>query len=377
MAPAPRPHRKLRTPSIIQAMDDPGLFREWFKGLSWIAWRIFLKCLFALPLDPDEIEVFKACTGREAPPSKPCVYAALIIGRRGGKTRILALIAVYLAAFFHWHSFLAPGETGVVAVIAADKKQAAVLLRYVKGMLNGVPMLKRLVIRETANEVELSTGASIEVMAGDYRLVRGRTLLAGIVDEAAFLPTSEDSATPDVEIVSALKPGLATVPGSLMLISSSPYARRGQLWKDYRRLWGQAIPDEICWKAASRVMNPSISEAFVQAELEKDPATASAEYLAEFRSDIESYISREAIDAAVVSGRFELPPSRGRHYVAGLDPAGGAGQDSMTLAIAFRDGDARVLAALREWRPRFSPDAVCEEIATLLKSYGLARCFSD
>jgi hypothetical protein len=221
----------------------------------------------------------------------------------------LALIAVYLAAFFRWHRFLAPGEVGSIAVIAADKKQAGVLLRYVKGMIDGVPMLKRLIVRETKTDIELSTGAVIEVMAGDYRLVRGRTLLAGIVDEAAFLPTSEDSASPDVEVVNALRPGLATVPNSLMLISSSPYARRGQLWKDYRRLWGQDTPDELCWKAATRTMNPSISEDFIQAEIEKDPLAASSEYLAEFRSDIESYIAREAVEAAVVSGRYELPPA--------------------------------------------------------------------
>jgi len=237
--------------------------------------------------------------------------------------------------------------------------------------------LSQLVIRETAFEIELSTGASIEIMAGDYRLVRGRTLLGGIVDEAAFLPTSENSATPDVEVVNALKPGLATVPGSLMLISSSPYARRGQLWKDFRRLFGQDIADELCWKASTRTMNPNISADFIKAECEKDPAAASAEYLAEFRSDIESYIGREVIEAAVVPSRFELPPSEGCQYVAGLDPAGGSGQDSMTLAIAFADGESRVLAALREWRPRFSPDAVCEEIAVLLKSYNLSRCYSD
>lgn len=375
----PRPARKpVRVPNIVETMQDEALFAKWFSEPSWAAWKTFLKTLFALPLDPGEIELFRQCTGREAPPTARCTYATIVCGRRGGKSRILALIAVYLASFFRRHRHnLAPGEIGVVSVTCADKRQAAVVLRYVKGMLNNVPMLKRLVARETAFEIELTTGVSIEIMAGDYRTVRGRTLLAGIVDEAAFLPTSEDSATPDVEIVNALKPGLATVPGSLMLVSSSPYARRGQLWKDYRRLYGQDIADEICWKASTRTMNPNISEAFIQAEIEKDSASASAEYLAEFRSDIESYIGREVIDAAVVSGRFELSPSTAHRYVAGLDPAGGSGQDSMTLAIAFRDGDARVLAAIREWRPRFSPDAVCEEIAALLRSYNLSRCYSD
>src|SRR5258706_11212289 len=99
------PRRKpLKPPSIIQAMDDPQLFGPWFQGPSWAAWRVLLKCLFCLPLDAAEIEIFRLCTGREVPPSKRCQYAALIIGRRGGKTRILALVSVYLAAFRNWRA---------------------------------------------------------------------------------------------------------------------------------------------------------------------------------------------------------------------------------------------------------------------------------
>jgi hypothetical protein len=337
--------------NIIQAMDDPNLFGKWFRGPSWAAWRVFLKALFALAMDADELKLFESCTGRNTPPTQQCTYAALIIGRRGGKTRILALIAVFLAAFFDWRPFLAPGETAIVACVAADKKQAAVLLKYIKGMLNEVPMLKRLVVRETLYEIELSTGVAIEIMAGDFRTVRGRTLVAGLVDELAFLPTDENSSSPDSEIITTLKPAMVTIPGAMMLVSSSPYARRGVLWRDYRRMFGTDIPDEICWKAPSRTMNPKITEAFVKAEIEKDPVTASAEYFAEFRSDIESYVAREVVEAAVVDGRFELAPSSNHRYVAGLDPSGGSGQDSMTLAIAYRDGDALVLAALREWRP--------------------------
>jgi hypothetical protein len=39
------------------------------------------------------------------------------------------------------------------------------------------------------------------------------------------------------------------------------------------------------------------------------------------------------VEAAVVQGRFELPPTPGGVYVAFVDPSGGS-SDSMTLAIA-------------------------------------------
>ena len=62
--------------------------------------------------------------------------AWLVVGRRGGKSFALALIAVFLAAFHKWQDRLGPGERGIVMVIAADRRQARVILRYVKGLVH-------------------------------------------------------------------------------------------------------------------------------------------------------------------------------------------------------------------------------------------------
>ena len=70
---------------------------------------------------------------------------------------------------------------------------------------------------------------------------RGRSYALAIIEEAAFLPT-DDSANPDVELVRALRPGLARVPGSLLCVVSSPYARRGILWTARKKHRNQ--PDE-------------------------------------------------------------------------------------------------------------------------------------
>ena len=65
--------------------------------------------------------------------------------------------------------------------------------------------------------------------------------------------------------------------------------------------------------------------------MERDPASASAEYLAQFRTDIESFVSREAVEACVMPGVRELPPVTGTSYSAFVDPRGGSA-DAMTLA---------------------------------------------
>src|SRR2546425_5165219 len=79
-----------------------------FAAPSWATWRVCLKALFGLPLAPDELPVFERHTGRSAAPTTPVREGWLVCGRRSGKSRIAALIAVYIAVFRrHW---LARGE---------------------------------------------------------------------------------------------------------------------------------------------------------------------------------------------------------------------------------------------------------------------------
>jgi hypothetical protein len=128
-------------------------------------------------------------------------------------------------------------------------------------------------------------------------------------------------------------------------------------------------------------MNPSVDEAVIAAAYEADEPSAAAEYGAEFRRDIESYVSREAVDAVVMPGRHELPPVSGTNYTAAVDPSGGSGTDSMTLAIAHteeRDGAVvAVLDCVRERKPPFSPESVVSEFCETLKFYDVAAVTGD
>jgi hypothetical protein len=342
--------------------------------VSWENWFAFLAALFALPLRPEQLAVYQHCTGRSAPPTTPLSEAWLVCGRRAGKSFVLALIAVFLACFQEYRHFLAPGERGTIVIIAADRRQARTIFRYVRGLLNGVPMLARMVERETADAFDLTNSVSIEIQAASFRSTRGYTLIAALLDEVAFW-RSDESANPDKEILAALRPALATIPGAMLLCASSPYARRGALWDACRKHFGKDSP-VLVWKAPTRTMNPSVPQSVIDAAIEADPASAAAEYGAEFRTDVESFISREIVDAAVVFGRFELPRVDGCKYVAFVDPSGGS-SDSMTLAISHMDGNKVLLDCTREARPPFSPDAVAKEFADVIKSYGITTARSD
>ena len=144
--------RALRTVTILDAVTDKNLFAPWFRDrATWAAWFAFLCALFALPMSPDELEVYRRCTGRTEPPAAPALEGWLVCGRRSGKSFTLALIAVFLACFRDWRPQLAPGEVATIMVIAVDRKQARVILRYIRALLSNVPMLARMIARETAN----------------------------------------------------------------------------------------------------------------------------------------------------------------------------------------------------------------------------------
>lgn len=362
--------------TILDAIASPALFAKWFKRPeTWRAWFVFLRALFGLPLCDGDLALYRSCTGRDAPPGGGAREAWLVCGRRAGKSLILALVAVFLACCRDWTPYLSPGERGTIMIVATDRKQARVIYRYLSAMLRAVPTLAPLIERDTAEAIDLRNGVTIEILAASFRTIRGYTLIAALLDELAFW-RSDESANPDGEILAAIRPAMATVPGAMLLCASTPYARRGVLYQAFRQHFGK--PGAVLvWKADTRTMNPTVPQSIVDAAMEADPASGAAEYGAEFRSDVETFVSREVIDAAVVPGRHELPLLDGTGYFAFVDPSGGS-SDAMTLAVAHRDATGHVvLDAMRERRPPFSPEAVVQEFADLLKSYGISRVTGD
>jgi hypothetical protein len=364
---------------IIAALNDPLIFGPFFRGQTWSAWRSFLAALFALPMTDDQMAVYRQHTGRSAPPTVPSSEAWLVCGRRGGKSFALATVAVFLACFRDWRPYLGPGERGTIMIIARDRRQARVIRRFIAGLLHSVPMLKSVIEEERTESIELKRSVSIEIHTASFRSTRGYTIVCALLDELAFWP-SEDAADPDVEVINAVKPGMATIPGAMLLCASSPHARRGALWEAHRRHFGQDGDDVLVWQAATRDMNPTVPQSFIDKHIADDPARASAEYGALFRIDVESFVSREVLDHCVIAGRKELPRVDGVRYVAFCDPSGGSA-DSFTLAIAHIEGangtSRVVLDVVRERRPPFSPDSVVSEFSDLLRAYGVSTVRGD
>ena len=223
----------------------------------------------------------------------------------------MALIATFLAVFKDWRKYLSPGERAIVLLVAGDREQAKILRRYCEGILSA-PILQSSVLNVTAGEIELKGGVTIEVVTRSYRTVRGRSVCVAALDELAFW-RDDDSANPDTEVLNAVRASMATFGSDAMVIAgSSPYARRGVLWDAFRRWHGKDDARNLVWRAATRTMNPKVPQDFIDAEFERDPAAANAEYFAEFRSDIAEFVSLDVLEACTADGLFEIPPLSGQ-----------------------------------------------------------------
>jgi hypothetical protein len=295
------------------------------------------------------------------------------VGRHGGKGWFAAAVVVYLACLRKHH--LKRGELGRVMVMTADKDQAGETFRYVSELIDSTPILKPMVVSRSKESIELDNRIEIEVRAASFRRIRGRKVLAAICDEIALWYSDEASANPDNEILTALRPSMLGVPGALLIAISSPYARKGTLWQAYKDHYDKDS-DVLVWQAPTWAMHPTADRKFLEREEQKDPISFRAEYGAEFRTDLESFVSPEVVERVVVKGRGSLPHTSGRHF-AFVDPAGGSGQDSFTLAVARRDGDKAILVRLVEIRPPFSPDAATADLTAVVKEYGLTRVIGD
>ena len=359
------------------ALESPKLFGSILAGSSWDVWRVILIAAMGEELTPSEREIFTKFTGRAHEPGKRVDEFVGVIARRAGKSRASSVLAAYIAGCCT-HKGLAPGERGRLLCLAQNRDQAAVVLNFVAGIFNEVPLLAKMVTNWTAESISLNNGIDIEVRTASFRGLRGVTSVAVIADEAAFW-YSEDtgSRNTDAEILGAVRPSLATTGGPLIIISS-PHGKSGEVYEAYRKNFGpDGDPRVLVVNGTTRDFNPSLPQAVVDRALERDPELNKAEYLGQFRDDITNFIAREVLDRAVVPGRFELQPHNGITYVGFVDPSGGS-SDSFTLAIAHKGRNGKsVLDLTREYRPPFSPAEVVAEICAELKRFGLTLVHGD
>lgn len=357
-------------PTIIEAMDSPELFRPLFKDVNtWKAWRTVLKTLYGLELKKDEQELFIEHTERKIIPATGFKEMYCIVGARGGKSYISALIACYMALFGDFKEHLAKGERAWIFCVATDKDQAKIVLSYIKGILELFP---EMVEKDLMWQVELKNHITIAVKTCNYRAGRGFSTACIILDELAFYRT-ETSANPAEELLISLLPRL--LPNGLLIGISTPYGKFGYLYEVYKEHYGKEDSDVLIWKAPTKVMNPQHEQSWMNRLLKRDKIKMRAEYMAVFREDVESYLSEEEVDAVIKRGMRGSLPVLGTRYFCFVDMSGGR-KDFFALSIGHNEGGRVVVDRIEERRPQ-DPAIVVDEFTAILKDYRLSRITGD
>jgi hypothetical protein len=260
-------------------------------------------------------------------------------------------------------------------VLAGSRDQSRAVFGYVRGLLEATPVLWAEVVAVKRFEIELKNGIVIAVHSNSFRTVRGRTLIGCVFDETAFW-RDETSAQPDLETYRAVLPSLATQDGMLIGIST-PYRKAGLLYQKHRDHFAVVDNDVLVVQGASKVFNPSLSDATIAAQRAADPTAAEAEWDAQFRTDIGAFLDDALIDRAVEHGRpLELPPRENIVYHCFTDMSGG-GADASTICICHRDGERIIADVVRGRRGPHDPAAVAAEYAALAKQHRCSTITGD
>jgi hypothetical protein len=358
--------------NVLEALSDPGLFGALpsFQDLStWRAWLAFLKAVYGLPLDAEELTIFQKHTGQAAPHPGGYPEAVAIVGRQSGKSAVAALVCAFEAA--------TGTERGTFALLVAQDERAVkrTLFNYARQPFRAVPVLAREVVRETADTLDLASGVSLACYPCRAAAVRGVRASIVAVDELAYF-TATDGKPTDTEMLRALRPCLATTGGKLLILSS-PYGQSGALWDLHRGHYGKDDSSTLIWQASAPEMNPTLPADYLARMEADDPEAFRSEVLGEFRAGLATLFDAEALEAVVVPERRELPPSSELLYESFTDPSGGR-SDSFTVAIGHRDAEDRVIVdVLRAWKPPFNPSGVVEEAASLLLTYNVTSVTGD
>jgi len=131
-------------------------------------------------------------------------------------------------------------------------------------------------------------------------------------------------------------------------------------------------------------MTDRVDRSLLDEERRNDPAYFAREYEALFTADSESFLPLGDINAAIIAGRSEVPPSQHLKgsYIAAIDASSLTGRDRFVFGIAHRavrgssGGVGPALDLLRGWTRSPVPQ-VCDEIAALAKAYGVRTIVAD
>ena len=324
-------------PTIIEFADSiarvPG-----FEALT-PPWRATLRLLYGLPLEPADVDFLTVATHRSrdalasyAPGRFTELWAR--VGRRGRKSSVAVLIAVYEALFGDHESHIVPGEIALIPVISKDLSGSETVRRFEHSFLDALGIgYRETRFGNVGATVIDGSRIALACLACSSTAPRGPAIPVAILDEIGFWQSSDAYANPDTEILAALRPAQAQFPGRKLLSISSPFAEIGVFHTTVEAALGNdGNKRSLAVEGPTWQWSPSVTEELTH-ELEPDPDTHSREYGAK----------PSAIGSSIVFATSAVDQCFGRTYggsystvtyqtIGVLDMSSG-GSDSVTAGV--------------------------------------------
>lgn len=308
----------------------------------------------------------------------------VLAGIRGAKSLICANAAVQATQVCDV-SGLGPGEVPRVPVISLDKDLAVAVFTHVRGIVEGSPLLRTLLVKEPTTDTVVLRHPSgrpveIKVSAGKRAgsSLVARWIASVIFDEAPRMLGQEDGVVNLDDSLSAVRGRI--LPGGMVWKIGSPWAPFGPIYNEFKERFGNPSYDLVIVRADARFMNPFWwTEERCEELKRKDPQAYKTDVLAEFASVALSMFDDDML--ALVTRAFETrPPEPCMHYSAAMDPA--TRSNGWPLVIGHKDRAGKyVVDLVREWRGSsgnpLSTKAVLGEIATCCRPYGVRIVSTD
>jgi len=281
--------------------------------------------------------------------------AVWALGRRSGKTLMSAVTAVYAGTMLadKYKEHLRAGERFFIVSIANTIDQSRLALASIKDLINGSPILKPLITRETTDTLELSNGCVFRAMPSSSRGGRGMACPLLIFDEIGHALDTEGGNAAGSSLYQALSPSVAQF-GNLgkIFLLSSPWVQQGIFWDLFRQAKSGQFKHMQVVQEPTWTVNPTISREWLEQEKVRDPVLFAIEYGANFSQSLSAFLDPGLVEEAINCDRGPLLPLakfRSKYFLA-LDPAKG-GRDDYTACIVHMDGQRLVVDRFHEFKP--------------------------
>ncbi len=274
---------------------------------------------------------------------------AIVAPRQGGKSRSLAMLAL-------WSAFRTPDYR--VLIVSAGEEASRRLLAEVRRVAASSPLLRGSIVDEQAGLVTLSNGSEIRSVPASERQVRGWTVDLLLVDEAALVP--------DDLLLGAAIPTTAARPNARIILASSALTAYGGFY-DHVAL-GEGGSEHICtyrWRLADcEWITPS---AVAAARESMSELRFAAEYEGRFAGSADALFSREVLDRATAD-YLPLPLSELRgpaRVAAGVDWGQTTDRSALVAIARLPHPERRVfcVATAKRWAAGYPLHNVVAEIA--------------